>query len=91
MKICFFVQNLAMGGVMRQIAILAKGLTRRGHDVSVLALYPVDDKWRIVWDLPLEVSTLLAGKPHIVLAPAELATATARLRSFLKQRDIQIL
>jgi glycosyltransferase involved in cell wall biosynthesis len=92
MKICFLIQNLAMGGVMRQISILAGGLSRRGHDISVLALYPVDEKWRLVWNLPtVEVSTLMAKKPSVAKAPAELAGAAIALRKFLQREKTQIL
>src|SRR5437762_2189031 len=92
MKICFFIQNLAMGGVIRQISILADGLGRRGHEVSLVALYPLDQKWRFVWKAPtVEVETLLPKKPSVALAPVELAYATLQLRSFLKREKIQIL
>jgi glycosyltransferase involved in cell wall biosynthesis len=92
MKICFFIQNLSMGGVMRQISILAGHLSRRGHEISILALYPVDQNWRFVWDLSsIEVSSLLLTKPSVALAPIELARATLELRSALKKKKIQIL
>jgi glycosyltransferase involved in cell wall biosynthesis len=92
MKICFFIQNLAMGGVIRQISILADHLSRRGHEISILALYPVDQNWKFIWELSsIEVSSLLLEKPSVALAPIELARATLNLRSLLKKRKIQIL
>ena len=39
MKILFLVRDLAVGGSQRQLALLAAGLARRGHDVAVAALY----------------------------------------------------
>jgi glycosyltransferase involved in cell wall biosynthesis len=39
MKILFLVRDLAIGGSQRQLAILAAGLARRGHDVTVAVLY----------------------------------------------------
>lgn len=81
-----------MGGVIRQISILADHLSRRGHEIFISALYPVDQNWRFVWDLSsIEVSSLLLTKPSLALAPIELARATLNLRSLLKKRKIQIL
>jgi glycosyltransferase involved in cell wall biosynthesis len=39
MKVLLFVRDLAVGGSQRQIAVLAAGLARRGHDVAVVVLY----------------------------------------------------
>ena len=39
MKILFFVRDLMVGGSQRQLALLAAGLARRGHDVTVAVLY----------------------------------------------------
>lgn len=39
MKLLFFARDLAPGGSQRQLAILAAGLARRGHDVAVAVLY----------------------------------------------------
>jgi glycosyltransferase involved in cell wall biosynthesis len=39
MKILFFVRDLGIGGTQRQLALLAAGLARRGHDVAVAVLY----------------------------------------------------
>ena len=40
MKLMFLVRDLAVGGSQRQLALLAAGLARRGHDVAVVVLYP---------------------------------------------------
>jgi glycosyltransferase involved in cell wall biosynthesis len=39
MKVMFLVRDLAVGGSQRQLALLAAGLARRGHDVTVVVLY----------------------------------------------------
>jgi glycosyltransferase involved in cell wall biosynthesis len=39
MKVLLFVRDLAVGGSQRQLAVLAAGLARRGHDVAVAVLY----------------------------------------------------
>jgi glycosyltransferase involved in cell wall biosynthesis len=39
MKVLFFIRDLAVGGSQRQLAVLAAGLARRGHDVAVVLLY----------------------------------------------------
>jgi glycosyltransferase involved in cell wall biosynthesis len=38
-KVLLFVRDLAVGGSQRQLAVLAAGLARRGHDVAVVVLY----------------------------------------------------
>jgi glycosyltransferase involved in cell wall biosynthesis len=39
MKVLFLVRDLAVGGSQRQLAVLASGLARHGHDVAVAVLY----------------------------------------------------
>ena len=40
MKVLFFIRALTVGGSERQLAILARGLALRGHDVAIAVLYP---------------------------------------------------
>ncbi len=40
MRVLLFTRDLAVGGSQRQLAALAAGLARRGHDVAVVVLYP---------------------------------------------------
>jgi glycosyltransferase involved in cell wall biosynthesis len=47
MKILLFIRSLSVGGSQRQLAMLAQGLARRGHDVVVATFY-VGDKTDIV-------------------------------------------
>jgi glycosyltransferase involved in cell wall biosynthesis len=39
MKVWFFIRSMVVGGSQRQIAMLAKGLSRRGHDVAIAVFY----------------------------------------------------
>jgi glycosyltransferase involved in cell wall biosynthesis len=39
MKVLFLVRDLGVGGSQRQLAVLAAGLARHGHDVAVAVLY----------------------------------------------------
>jgi len=39
MKVLLFIRDLSVGGSQRQLAVLANGLARRGHDVAVVVLY----------------------------------------------------
>ena len=50
MRILFFIQDLGAGGVLRQLDVLASGLTDRGHTVSVAALYTKSADWTDVWN-----------------------------------------
>src|SRR5262245_6740303 len=43
MKILFFARDLAVGGSQRQLAMLASGLARRGHEVTIAIFYPGDE------------------------------------------------
>jgi len=40
MKIMFLTRSLNYGGAERQLVVLATGLQRRGHDISVAVFYP---------------------------------------------------
>lgn len=39
MKIAFLIRSLEIGGAERQLSLLASGLKKKGHDVSVLVFY----------------------------------------------------
>ena len=40
LRIVFLIRSLGYGGAERQLAVLASGLRRRGHTISVLTFYP---------------------------------------------------
>lgn len=92
MKILFFVQHVGLGGVLRQISILADGLTRKGHEVSVVGLSPQNRDWKMVWDSNLEISMLSTKKSSGALARCVQLLQTARaLRRLLRKAKIDIL
>jgi glycosyltransferase involved in cell wall biosynthesis len=92
MKILFFIQSLGIGGVESQIQILAEHLSHRGHNVSVLALYTVDQKWKFVWKLDSDIRSLILQEPRDVLSKGiNLINATLELRSLLKRENFQLL
>ncbi|HEY7247961.1 MAG TPA: glycosyltransferase [Xanthobacteraceae bacterium] len=39
MKVLFFIRSMVVGGSQRQLAMLARGLAARGHDVAVVVFY----------------------------------------------------
>src|SRR5260370_40351173 len=39
MKVLFFIRSMVVGGSQRQLAMLARGLAARGHDVAVVGFY----------------------------------------------------
>ena len=40
LRVTFLVRSMERGGAERQLAVLARGLRHRGHDVSVVVFYP---------------------------------------------------
>jgi glycosyltransferase involved in cell wall biosynthesis len=72
-RIVFFVQHLGAGGVVRQAATQAEQLERRGHSVSLVALFELDEAWKSIWQRPARV---LLPRPAATLLPG----AVRRLR-----------
>lgn len=58
MKVAFLIRSLDLGGSQRQTAVLAAGLARRGHDVSVLTYYPGGEFEETVQTAGVRVSAL---------------------------------
>jgi glycosyltransferase involved in cell wall biosynthesis len=91
-KILFLFQYLGLGGVVRQLSVLTDHLGRRGHHVSLLALYTIDQDWNLLWKLDSPVSPLLRQKPvGVVRAATQLIKAAITLRSLLKKEKIDVL
>jgi glycosyltransferase involved in cell wall biosynthesis len=89
MKILVFIEHLGLGGVVRQVSILADHLERRGHDVSLLALYTLDQDWNLVSKRNYDT---LAQKPRgLVSAGIQFTKATLALRRLLKKTNVDIL
>lgn len=93
MKIMFFIQDLGFGGVLRQLSLLAANLERRGHGVSVVAMYPKDGNWRQLWNVDsIDIGTLFSRKPYRNLPdPITMLIAISRLRRFLKSERTEVL
>ncbi|HSC33724.1 MAG TPA: hypothetical protein VLG45_00480, partial [Thermodesulfobacteriota bacterium] len=93
MKILFFIDSIGVGGVIRQLSILAEGLQKKGHHVSVLALYPVDRDWGCMWEASqVRIRTLYDERPGNVLPEvAGLIRAVLELRRIMKKERIQVL
>ena len=93
MKILFLIQSLGIGGAVRQLSILADHLVRRGHDVSVLALYTTDQNWNSVWgidSIPVK-SFLLKPSSGALFSGLQLIKATIQLRNMIRKEEIQVL
>jgi len=71
--------------------MLADHLGRRGHEVSVLALYPLDEDWNLLWKRDFEIRILLQKPPGALSAGIELMKATSALNSLVKKKDVEIL
>jgi glycosyltransferase involved in cell wall biosynthesis len=93
MRILFFIDTLGFGGVIRQLSLLAGGLQKKGHQVSVLALYQVDRDWVSMWEASqVRVRVLYESRPgHIIPESAGLVRATLELRRLIKKDRIQVL
>ncbi len=93
MKILFFIQSLGMGGAVRQVSILSDRLVRRGHDVSILALYTADQNWNLVWETDsIKVKSFLLQPSSGALSTSlRLIKAIVQLRNMIKTEDIQVL
>ena len=93
MRILFFIDTLGLGGVIRQLSLLAGGLQKKGHQVSVLALYPVDRDWGSMWEASqVRIRTLYDKRPGNVLPEvAGLIRAVLELRRVIKKERIQVL
>lgn len=93
MRITFFIQDLGIGGVIRQVSLLAGNLERRGHGVSVIAMYPKDGNWRRSWNVDsIDIGTLFSQKPFRNLpGPITMLMAVSRLRRFLKNERAEVL
>jgi len=89
MKILFLIEHLGVGGVVRQVSILADRLGHRGHDVSLLALYTLDQHWNLVSNVTFAV---LTEKPKgVVSAAIRFTKAALALRRLLKKTNVDIL
>lgn len=93
MKIMFFIQDLGFGGVLRQVSELVANLNRRGHDISVIAMYPIDSDWEHMWNTDsANIRALFSRKPYKDLpGPITIIKAVSRLRHIIMKEQTEIL
>jgi len=93
MKILFFIQDLEIGGTGRQLSLLADGLYRSGHNVSVVALHAPNrnSNWR--WDLDrIQIQSLLSEKSKFTIFTFfQFIQAPFKLRALLYKEDVQLI
>jgi glycosyltransferase involved in cell wall biosynthesis len=93
MKILFYFQDLCVGGVLNQLSQLVVNLDRRGHSISVVAMYPSDADWEHLWSArSINIETLFSSMPYTAVpGPITLIKATSRLREIIKREKPEIL
>jgi len=82
-----------MGGVVRQLSILTDRLASRGHDVSVVALYPIDQDWKLIWNNnSIKIRPFLSRNPNVSLFDGlQLIKTIIQLRNIIRREEIRIL
>lgn len=56
-KVLILLQDIALGGALRQASLLTAGLLGKGHEVAVVG-WRRDDDWKFVWRAPVEPDVL---------------------------------
>lgn len=69
MKALFLVRDLAVGGSQRQLAVLAAGLARHGHDVAVAVLYTGGALEGLLGDVGVRLLSIGKASRWHVMAP----------------------
>jgi len=69
MKILFFIRSLEQGGSERQLAVLASGLAKRGHDVAIALFYEGGTNEKLLVDTPLRLIKLRKSGRWDVVGP----------------------
>jgi glycosyltransferase involved in cell wall biosynthesis len=85
--ILFLVQHLGMGGALRQLALQAEQLDRRGHSVSLVGLYEHDEQWTSLWKPSTGPAHVLLRRPAVL----PLLGAVRRLRRRLSEEGVDVL
>jgi len=93
MRILFLLHLMGVGGVERQILLLADHLTRRGHHVSVAALNSIDTDWKEFLDPgPVEVQIFSTSVPRGSLFSAlRMIQHALKLRKTVKRDRIRLV
>ncbi|MCB1055665.1 MAG: glycosyltransferase [Acidobacteria bacterium] len=87
LKLLLFIGRLGGGGAERQLALLASGLARRGHEVTVMTLYPGGQHWRsLELDRAVRLEALFGGRaPTAPLAALQRLSAVGALRRRVRE------
>src|SRR3954462_13089817 len=92
MNVIIFIEDVGLGGVLRQVSLLAEGLRRKGHKVSLLGLAERDLEWHQVWDSTLELAVLYRKKARLgIIRAARFIETVALLRRILRRRKIDVV
>lgn len=92
-RLVFFIGSLATGGAERQFALLADGLVKRGHEVTLSTLYPGGQNWDwLERKGSAKLEALYPSKPSAkARVAAQLAGAPGRLRKLLRQTRAELV
>ena len=85
MKVLFFIRSMVVGGSQRQLAMLARGLAARGHDVAVVVFYTGSEIDVFRHDTSVRVLSLSKSGRWDALAPL------VRLRRLLVRERPDVL
>jgi glycosyltransferase involved in cell wall biosynthesis len=93
MKLVLFIEHLRIGGAQRQFAILAEGLARRGHAVTVATLFPGDPcRHRLAACRDIGLTSLYPARGATMARRiAQLADAPRRLRCVLREAGAEVV
>ncbi len=85
MKILFFIRSLVIGGSQRQLVMLADGLARRGHDVTVAVFYTGGeiDVAPELSKLPVRAQVVFVVDTSYSVGAEKLAAQLATLRAYV--------
>ena len=87
-----FIEEVGLGGVLRQASLLADGLTRRGHEVAVFGLAERNREWPYVWASPLKLSVFYRDKAsNPIFRVARFIRTMATLKKLLRKEQVDVL
>jgi glycosyltransferase involved in cell wall biosynthesis len=93
MRLVLFIEHLRTGGAQRQFVVLAEGLARRGHAVTVATLFPGDPCWhRLAAHGAIGLASIYPARGATMAQRiAQLADAPRRLRRVLRQTGAEVV
>jgi glycosyltransferase involved in cell wall biosynthesis len=91
-KVFIFLQDIDLGGALRQASLLSDGLMRKGHEVAVAGWASRNEGWRFVWNAPVEPKVLFTTSADGVLdRMARVVRTSAALRRRLEKDKFDVL